>query len=277
MRLTTFQNDGLTFRVVDEGPVDGEVVVLLHGFPQGPASWDRVAPLLHAAGYRTVAPEQRGYSVGARPRGRRAYALHRLVGDAAALVEAIGAGPVHVVGHDWGAVVAWGLASRRPELVRSLVAVSVAHPGAFLRSLVRSDQLLRSWYMGFFQLPRVPEKVLSDHDRADTVLAKGGMDERSRENFHAQFATGADLTGPLSWYRALPFAPLGFLRGRVSAPTTMVWSDRDVALGRKGPELAQEYVDAPYELVVLQGVSHWIPEEAPEALAEAVLDRVRPA
>src|SRR5215213_5684608 len=126
-RLRSYRHDGLTFDVEDEGPLEGDPVVLLHGFPQRSTCWRLVVPLLHARGLRTYAPDQRGYSPSARPARRRDYRLERLVDDVLALVEAIGR-PVHLVGHDWGAVVAWALASQRPDDVRTLTAVSVPHP-----------------------------------------------------------------------------------------------------------------------------------------------------
>src|SRR4051794_2953424 len=130
-RMTGYTRGALRFDVVDGGPADAdETVLLLHGFPQTSASWAPVADRLHAAGLRTLAPDQRGYSPGARPGGRAAYRVEHLVDDAAALVTSSGAGSVHVVGHDWGAVVAWALAAHRPELVRTVTGVSVPHPAA---------------------------------------------------------------------------------------------------------------------------------------------------
>ncbi|WP_255375535.1 alpha/beta fold hydrolase [Saccharomonospora sp. CUA-673] len=117
-RITRFARGDLTFDVVDSGPLDGDPVVLLHGFPERARSWDRVVPRLHEAGLRTFAPDQRGYSPGARPAGRARYRLSVLADDVAALADAIG-GPVHLVGHDWGAAAAWTLAARRPERVRT--------------------------------------------------------------------------------------------------------------------------------------------------------------
>ena len=152
--MTGFTRGALRFDVVDGGPTDAdETVLLLHGFPQTSASWAPVAERLHAAGLRTLAPDQRGYSPGARPRGRAAYRVEHLVDDVAALVTSSGAGSVHVVGHDWGAVVAWALAAHRPELVRTVTGVSVPHPAAFLSGMLHGPQLLHSWYMGVFQLP----------------------------------------------------------------------------------------------------------------------------
>ncbi|NLG55624.1 MAG: alpha/beta fold hydrolase, partial [Rhodococcus sp.] len=119
-RLASFTHDSLKFTVRDEGPLDGVPIVLLHGFPQDSRSWEAVVPLLHKEGYRTVAPDQRGYSPGARPARRRDYRGEELVGDVVALIEALDVGPVHLVGHDWGAAAAWQTANMHPELVRTL-------------------------------------------------------------------------------------------------------------------------------------------------------------
>lgn len=276
--LTTFTNDGLTFRVVDSGPRDGEPVVLLHGFPQGPASWDQVSSRLHDAGYRTIVPEQRGYSPGARPRRRRDYRGALLVGDIIALLDALDAPSVHLVGHDWGAAVAWGVAGRHPDRVRSLTAVSVCHPGAFIKSMTRSNQLLKSWYMGLFQIPVVPERVLAMRSgAARRIMERAGMDGPMIERYFEQFPGPADFRGPVNWYRALPLASRRDLRARIPVPTTMVYSDDDVALTLKSAQLAEEYVDGPYRLVVLPGVSHWIPEHAPDELAGHIIERARSA
>jgi len=272
-RLTSFSRDGLTLDVRDTGPRDGPVVALLHGFPQKSSSWSRVAALLNEQGLRTIAPDQRGYSPGARPKGRWAYRGSELIADTEALVRAVG-GPVHLVGHDWGAAIAWGVAALRPELVRSLVAVSVPHPAAFLGSMLRSDQARRSWYFAFFQLPLVPEMLAARDRMFPSFMTNVGMTAEMVDRFRVEFVRDDVLTGPLNWYRALPFASPTDIRRRVTVPTTMVWSDGDKALGRTGAEMAEAWVDAPYELRVLEGVSHWIPDEAPDALADAVLDRI---
>jgi pimeloyl-ACP methyl ester carboxylesterase len=274
-RVTVLEHDGLRFNVRDEGPLDGVPVVLLHGFPQRASSWDRVAPLLHEAGLRTLAPDQRGYSPSARPGRRRDYTLDHLVGDVVALVEAVGR-PVHLVGHDWGAAVAWLVAARRPDLVRSLVALSVPHAGVMLHATThltrRAEQLRRSWYMALFLLPLLPERVLTT-DRGLGALRAGGMTPDMLLRFRTEILADGALPGALAWYRALPVGGLG-ARERVSVPTTMVWSDGDVAIARSTAELAARWVDAPYDFVELTGVSHWIPDEAAAAVAQAVVGRV---
>lgn len=269
-RLATFSNAGFTFDVIDQGPLDGPVAVLLHGFPQRASSWQGVAERLNERGIRTVAPDQRGYSPRARPHRRTAYRIGELAGDISALIDTLDAGPVHLVGHDWGAVVAWTVATDT-EPVRSLTAVSVGHPAAFLRSMLGS-QILKSWYIGMFQVPGLPERLLSDPVRGGRMLGGAGMTRAMTATFQRDIVEYGALPGALNWYRALPFS--GLALGRVRVPTSMVWSDGDTALGRKGAELSERFVDAPYSLHVLDGLSHWIPDEAPDVLAEIVGERI---
>ncbi|WP_370248067.1 alpha/beta fold hydrolase [Nocardioides sp.] len=280
-RLTRYSHDGLTFEVLDEGPEDGEVVVLLHGFPERASCWREVAPVLHAQGYRTLAPDQRGYSVGARPRRRRDYRTTLLAGDVAALVAAArevapgAADGVHLVGHDWGAIVAWVTALRHPALVRTLVAVSVPHPEAFLKALVTSRQFLRSWYMAMFQLPVLPERLGARRGGFfEAMLARTGMDADDLARFRSEIVDHGALPGGLAWYRALPFLDRSLIGARVTQPTTLVWSDGDDALDRAGVLRTEQHVEGPYELVILEGEDHWIPTHAPQPLAEAILVRV---
>lgn len=273
-RIATYERDGLTFDVTDEGPIAGDPVVLLHGFPERATCWRRVAPLLHERGLRTLAPDQRGYSPGARPRRRRDHRISELVGDVAALIERVGR-PAHVVGHDWGAVVGWSLAQERPELVRTLTALSVPHPAAYLRAVVTSRQARTSWYVLAFSLPRLPERVLArPGGRAEAWFRGGGAGDEDVERFRSEIVEYGALPGALGWYRALPFAARGRWRRRVPVPTTMVWSDGDMFVARAGVEATARYVAAPYELVVVEGASHWLPTEQPAAVAEAALRRI---
>ncbi|MET0455947.1 MAG: alpha/beta fold hydrolase [Mycobacterium sp.] len=272
-RIRVFTNAGFTFPVTDEGPIDGEIVVLLHGFPQTSKSWTPVCERLHGHGYRTVTFDQRGYAPTARPRGRFAYRISELVADVAALIGAIGE-PVHLVGHDWGAQVAWTTAARHPELLASLTAVSVPHPRAFLGSLVSSSQPLKSYYMALFQLPWLPEALLDRYPKlVDRLLGDSGMDADALRRVHEDvIATGAMGTA-INWYRAIPFSTPRYL-GRVAVPTTYLWSTGDVALGRRCAELCERYVTGPYRFEVTGG-SHWLPEEQPDLVADLVVDRVK--
>ena len=157
---------GLVFDARTAGPPAGELVVLLHGFPQTAACWIRGAETLAAAGYRVLAPGQRGHSPGARPAAVRAYRMPELVADVLALAEAAGAARFHLVGHDWGGAVAWALAGRHPERVATLTSVSTPHPRAFAAALLTGGQLPHSAYIGFFRAPPLPELALRARGRA---------------------------------------------------------------------------------------------------------------
>ena len=268
-RLTGFVSEGLSFAVRDDGPIDGPVVIALHGFPQTSASWSQVTPLLVEAGYRVLAPDQRGYSPGARPQDVGSYAMGSLTADVLALADAAGAGRFHLLGHDWGAAVAWTVAGRHADRVASLSAVSVPHPAALSRALA-GPQLLRSWYIGLFQVPRLPELLLRARRGAFTRRLLGGTGLRSLEDAVRLLADPRTATATLNWYRAVRLR--GQLHaGRIRLPTLFVWSDGDTAIGRRAAEGAAGFVRAPYRFEVLAGASHWIPEERPAELATLVL------
>lgn len=273
-RLAQFRNGHLVFDVIDSGPVDGIPVILLHGFPQRASSWAAVAGHLHERGLRTYALDQRGYSPGARPRSRFAYRITDLVADVMKLADEIGPGPAHLVGHDWGSAVAWAVAAHHPDRVSSLTAVSVAHPGAFLKSMTSSAQILRSSYMALFQLPVLPEWLLSrPGGLGEKLLRSAGMTSPMIESFRDEVVDDGALSGGLGYYRSMFLTPGAFGR-KVSVPTTYVWSDGDTALLRRGAELTPDFVTGPYELEVYEGASHWIPDERPAELAATIARRV---
>lgn len=273
--MTTVTRNGLTFDVHEAGPPGGTPVLLLHGFPQSGESWGPVAERLAAQGHRVLAPDQRGYSPGARPSGHAAYTLSQLTADALAVVDAL-VGPeerVHVVGHDWGAAVAWRLAARHPDRVLTLTAVSVPPTAAYVRSMLTTRQGLASWYVLAFQLPALPERFLRAPGRFVAVLRRTGQSRDAAERDAAGLADPAALTAALNWYR-------GVRTERVTAdppvtvPTLFVWSTRDTALTRACTQHVHEYVSGPYRYAELRGVSHWIPDEAPGALADLVLEHM---
>ncbi|WP_299569430.1 alpha/beta fold hydrolase [uncultured Williamsia sp.] len=277
-RITEFRTGDLVFDVVDTGPIDspgadGAVVVALHGFPQTKESWRRVSAGLAERGIRTVAPDKRGYSPRARPRGRRAYAIPELVSDVAALVDRVG-GPVHLVGHDWGAIVGWAVTAQRPELVRSYTALSVPHPAAFLTALGTSSQALRSWYMAAFQMPVVPERtVRAVRSRLEASLRRSGLDDESLAVVRERVVGTDALTGGMNWYRAMPFG-LGSATGDITVPTTFIWGARDAFLTRTGAIETAAHVLGKYRFAVVDDGGHWLPETHPTLVAELVADRI---
>ena len=267
---------GFAFDVDVDGPADGAPVLLLHGFPENRRMWAPVVPFLHAAGLRTIAPDQRGYSPGARPEGVEAYRIDELAADALGILDALDiAGPAHVVGHDWGSVVGWRLAAHHAERVHTWTAVSVPHPAAFDAAVVNdADQRERSSYIRLFRQPgKAEELLLADGAaRLRRLFADAGPVDVDR--FVAPLREPGALTAALNWYRAYN-RDLAGDPTRVAVPTTYVWSDADVAIGPTAALACGAHVDGEYRMVTLGGVSHWIAEEAPGALAGAIVDRVR--
>jgi len=271
---------GVTLHVAKAG--EGPPILLLHGFPENWTSWEHQIPVLAAAGYSVLAPDLRGYGASDRPPGRRAYRIPDLVEDAAALIRSTG-GPAAVVGHDWGGVIAWALAARHPDLVSRLVIVNAPHPRLFARSLVRTRQILRSWYVLFFQLPWLPEAAIRFGDfrafrrmfrrlpaRADT------FDERRIEAFLAPMRMPGALTAALNYYRAnLSFRPARDPRSSsprgIQVETLVVWGEEDPALSPKLLDGLERYVP---RLTVhrLPGVGHWVQNEAPEEFGRLLLE-----
>lgn len=265
---------GLEFEVEVGGDPAGPAVLLLHGFPQHAGEWSEVVPALHAAGLRTLAPNQRGYSPGARPLDRAAYRMADVTGDALSIVDAFGPGAVHVVGHDWGAAVGWHLAARHPRRVRTLTAISVPHPLALAEALAGpTDQRERSAYFRLFrQAGKAEDVLLADGARRLRELYAGVPAQRV-ERYLAPMRERAALTGGLNWYRGTSRADNEGL-GPATVPTTYLWSDGDFAIGPDAAHGCARYVTADYRFVPLAGTSHWIPDEAPDTVAAAILARI---
>ena len=269
--MEQFRRGDLVFDVIDAGPADGPVVVLLHGFPESNTMYQPVIERLTAQGYRCLAPLQRGYCPGARPKRRRDYRDDELVGDVLTLIDISGAQRVHLVGHDWGAAVAWYVAQRFPERLLTLTALSVPHPAAFLKAVATSRQALSSWYMLFFQLPWIPERLLLSKRAISGFIANRSAPELAEAEVNAIQQPGM-LKAALHWYRGMPFGSPRETAKKVTVPTLYVWSDDDIALKEKGARLCADYVVADYRFEVLQGASHWLLDEQPETVADLLLD-----
>ena len=253
------------FDAVASGPEDGPLVFLLHGFPQSNFEWRHQLPLLEEMGYRAIAPNQRGYSPGARPKEIEAYRVPHLVGDVMAMADVLGHQTFHVIGHDWGAIVAWVAAIMNPDRVESIVAISVPHPAALAQALANPEgpQAEMSGYARIWA-SEGSEDIFLAHDAArlrKVFVGSGNADEEIEEYVMLLSQPGA-LTGALNWYRATALGNGGASMPSVTVPTMYIWSTDDIALGREGAELTAQFVDGPYRFEILEGIGHWVPEEA---------------
>jgi pimeloyl-ACP methyl ester carboxylesterase len=275
--MTRIDVGGFTFDVRAAGPDDGEVVILLHGFPQTSHEWRHQLRALGEAGFRAVAPDQRGYSPGARPARVEDYALPLLIGDVIGLADAIGADRFHVVGHDWGAAVAWGVAIAARDRVITANPVSVPHPDAFARVLNDPDscQVAASSYFDLFIQPDSEDGFLAN----DQALLRGlyaGMGEDAVAEYLRVLGSKPALGAALDWYRA-NIGDRNLQRpatGAVTVPTMFTWSDGDTALCVDGAVLTEEYVEGPYRFEVLEGIDHWIPEMAAERMSSLLVEHL---
>jgi pimeloyl-ACP methyl ester carboxylesterase len=263
------------FDALVAGDPAGEPVLLLHGFPQTAACWTELAEALAGAGYRVLAPDQRGYSPGARPVAVRDYRMSELVADALALADQAGAGRFHLVGHDWGGAVAWHLAARHPERVASLTALSTPHPRAFAAALRSSAQPLRSAYIAFFRTPHLPELALGAWGLSGLrlLLAGSGLGPTWVEAYAGALAGPGALAAALAWYRAA--GPSSLRLPAVAVPTCHLWGSGDQALGWRATEATARWVAGPYRLHVLARAGHWLPEQHAARLAGPLLAHLR--
>ena len=262
-----------TFRTRVAGPESGELVILLHGYPQSSWEWHHQLPALAAAGYRAVAPDQRGYSPGARPEGVEHYDITSLVGDVLAIADELGGHRFHLVGHDWGAIVAWFVAGWHPGRLKSLTIVSVPHPVAFGQAIATSpDQAARSSYIAEFKEGREAD-MLGSPEKLRGAFEASGLAGHDVEEHVRVLSDPKALEAATHWYRAYGFEQ-GRELGSIEVPTLFVWGTDDPALGPDGVHRTGDFVQAPYRLEILEGAPHWIPEANAERFTELLLDHL---
>lgn len=272
IRTRTIEANGLTFTVDEAGEGD-DVALFLHGFPESRWSWRYQLPLLAKLGWRAVAPDMRGYGQSSRPQGVEAYRVEHLVEDTAGIFEALGAKRRLLIAHDWGALVAWVFAIERRLPLDGLVIMNVPHPGTLARARFSPRQWLKSWYIGFFQLPGLPELALTANGgravvRAfrDSAIDKSRFADADVEPFRRNVLEPGAATAMVNYYRA-NFPGIGRYGAgpRIETPTLMVWGEEDIAIGI---ELTEDYDAFVTDLTLnrLPKVSHWVQQEAPEAV-----------
>ena len=269
------QANGLRFRVTADGPSTGELVVMLHGFPEGAESWAKQVVALAEKGALAIAPDMRGYGLTDAPPHVDDYALPKLVEDVRAIIEAFGRTGAHIGGHDWGAVVAWYFAIEHPEMTKSLTVLSVGHPAALADAMREEDQRARSRYIDLFLLEGKAEQVLEeDGHRRLSAMFGDAVPRPAVEHFVRSLSRTGRLTAALNYYRAnlSRKEPWSALRRHavVAAPTKLLWGDHDPALGRAQAEGTERYVSGQYRLEVLEGAGHWLQFERPAEVTAAM-------
>jgi pimeloyl-ACP methyl ester carboxylesterase len=260
----------LVFDAIEDGPFDGELVLLLHGFPETKRSFRHQLPVLAALGYRVVAVDQRGYSPSARPPGLDAYRIDKLTGDVLAIADSLGADRFHLVGHDYGAVIAWQVAARHQGRLLSMTSLSVPHPLAYLEAYETSDQPERSGYFAWFRDPNT-DIELGDPQRLRQLYLAAGLTEDDADAYATALGSPEAIGAALNWYRATGAYMIDGLQP-ITVPVLHVWSTEDPALGRDGAERTAAHVAGPYRFEVLDGVDHWIPENAADATNRILTD-----
>lgn len=282
-RTELIQTRGLRFEVVIAGEESDRLALLLHGFPEHPYSWRYQIPLLARLGYRVWAPSLRGYGKSDRPLAVGDYRIDKLEQDVADLIAASGSKRVTLIGHDWGAAIAWTFAMYHPGELERLVIMNVPHPVRMQEGLRTLKQLRKSWYMVFFQLPGVPERALSAAGYAQVGRAiRGSAVHKERftdevlEVFRRNAAEPGALTAMLNYYRALPRAfALAKQRGTpvIETKTLLVWGEQDIALGKE-LTYGTDALVADLTVRYLPDSSHWVQQDTPEhvnAMLEAFL------
>ncbi|GAB3539495.1 epoxide hydrolase EphM [Pontibacter brevis] len=272
--------NGIRLHVAEAGATDGPVILFLHGFPEFWYGWQKQLEYFAARGFRAIAPDQRGYNTSSKPKGLKAYTLSQLMNDIADLIQQVITRKVYLVGHDWGGAVAWAVAQHYPNLLEKLVILNMPHLEVMQEELrTNSKQRLKSWYIGFFQLPMLPEasskafnfKVL---ERSMVSTAKKGAFSRTDiERYKAAWQQPRALTSMINWYRAYKYDTLDITRA-VTVPTLMLWGRKDTFLS---DTMAQPSIEkcTNGQLIFLDDATHWLHHEKPEEVNSLLYDFIK--
>ncbi|MEJ5222810.1 MAG: alpha/beta hydrolase [Anaerolineales bacterium] len=273
------ETNGVRLHVVLAGPENGTPVILLHGFPEFWYGWRQQIPALAAAGYRVIVPDQRGYNLSDAPRGLDAYRIDTLAADVIGLMDALGLEKTYLVGHDWGAAVVWTTALLYPQRIIKMGILNVPHPAVMLKFIGKSPkQMLKSWYIGFFQIPGLADWLMSRNHFAGVIAmlrASGKPSTFSEEDlneYRKAYANSGGLTGMINWYRALARRRPAMPRDvRVKLPVLILWGRQDVALSAEMAAESAALCDNA-RLIYFDNATHWVQHDEPEAVNNALLE-----
>ena len=274
----TIRANGVELHVVEAGPADGPVVVLLHGFPEFWFGWRELIGPLADAGWRVIAPDQRGYNLSGKPKGVRAYRLDELARDVLALADACGAQRFSLVGHDWGASVAWWVATKYPERLERLAILNAPHPAIWRRSMTEDPaQRKKSRYVQMLRIPLLPELLVraGDYRGLADALASSirpqAFDAEAMAAYRAAWKQPGALTATLNWYRALFLQDLPVpAAGSLPTPTLVIWGDQD-AFAEPGLAEASAALCADARVLHLADATHWVAHDRPDEVRDALL------
>jgi epoxide hydrolase 4 len=279
------ETNGVKLHVVQAGPQSGVPVILLHGFPEFWYGWRKQIPALAEAGCRVIVPDQRGYNLSDKPKGIKNYDVYTLVEDILGLIDALEYEKVNLVGHDWGAIVAWTLANKYPERLHKLSIMNAPHPAVMKRFLLRDlEQMRRSWYVMFFQTPWLAESVIKLNDWKKTVRSlqmtskPGSFTDEDIAKYKEAWSQPEAMTSMLNWYRAIVQHPPQIPDDpRIKVPTLMMWGMKDFALSHRMARPSMDYVDEG-NLILFPDATHWVQLDAAEEvnhyLVDFLLDKV---
>jgi len=276
---SNIETNGVRLHVVQAGPQSGTPVVLLHGFPEFWYGWRKQIPALVEAGCRVIVPDQRGYNLSDKPQGVKAYAMDKLVNDVIGLIDALGYEKVNLVGHDWGAAVAWVLANQYLERLHRLGIINVPHPEVMKRFLKRDlEQLRRSWYIFFFQLPWLPEAGMRADDWRGAVRALRGsglihtFTNEDIEKYKEAWSQPGAMTAMINWYRAALRYKIPIpTDARIRVPTLMMWGMKDVALSHRMAHPSMDYCDEG-NLIFFPEATHWVQLDEADSVNHYMVD-----
>ena len=267
--------NGLILHVGQMGPVGGEKILLLHGFPEFSQGWTKLATFFANQGYCVIAPDQRGYNLSEKPASIKDYALTHLVDDMAALIISLTKTPVAIVGHDWGGGVAWGLAQRHPEMIKKLIVLAMPHPQVMKKNLRNNTaQMLKSWYAAFFQLPFIPEKIYSIFNYK--LLEKSMVGSAPKGTFSKDYISACKkawkqsgaLSAMMNWYRAFLRVPEQN-NADISIPVLLLWGKQDAFLTSVMAGQSIRYCSDGH-LIMFKNASHWLHHEEPALVANNI-------
>lgn len=277
MNYSFIETNRIRLNVAQDGPDEGPLVILLHGFPEFSYGWKKQIPALVSAGYRVWVPDQRGYNLSDKPEGLAAYSLDELAADVIGLIDAAGQRQAFLVGHDWGAAVAWWVAAKYPDRLKKMVVMNVPH-GAVMSKHLRSNfaQLRRSWYIFFFQIPWLPEFLarLGNWKMLAELLKKSShpdtFTDGDLDRYRQAWSQPKACKSMLNWYRSFvqkpPSPPAS---SRISVPTLLIWGAQDTAFGREMAQPSIERCDNG-RLVFIEEATHWVQHDEAERVNQLV-------